>query len=219
MTSPRKAAAQPLLQAVADGAFFFRRFLDDPTGVASIVPSSRYLSAAMFDGLTLAGDHCLVEFGPGTGAFTLEVERRRQAGVNLRYLGIERDPALHRRLCQRFPELDFQLGDVADVHRFVQARGLGTVHCILSGLPLVLFSERQLDDIFTAVTRVLHPDGEFRTFTYVNSYPTPGSVRLRRRLRKTFAGFSVSAPVLRNLPPALVMCCTAPRQDRPANAP
>jgi phospholipid N-methyltransferase len=77
MTFPRDHAQQPHLETVTDAVYFFRRFLRNPRGVASLVPSSRFLTAAMFAGLPLSDGDVIVEFGPGTGAFTREVRRLR----------------------------------------------------------------------------------------------------------------------------------------------
>jgi phospholipid N-methyltransferase len=56
----------------------------------------------------------------------------------------------------------------------------------------------------TAAT-LLQPGGEFRTFSYLQSYPTPAAARLRRLLQASFEDFSMGRLVLRNFPPAWVM--------------
>jgi phosphatidylethanolamine/phosphatidyl-N-methylethanolamine N-methyltransferase len=205
MNSTGDQIAQPFSESVADAAYFFRRFLQNPRHVASIIPSSRFLAAAMFADLSIVDGDVIVEFGPGTGAFTREVQRLRDSGLDIRYLGIERDAGLFRRLCARFPELDFQHGDVCDAQMHVASRDLGAVNVVISGLPLVLMPEEVLDTIFAGMGNFLHSDGVFRTFSYVNNYPTVGAARLRNRLRSNFADCSVSRPVIRNLPPAYVL--------------
>jgi phosphatidylethanolamine/phosphatidyl-N-methylethanolamine N-methyltransferase len=205
MTFPRDHAQQPHLETVTDAVYFFRRFLRNPRGVASLVPSSRFLTAAMFAGLPLSDGDVIVEFGPGTGAFTREVRRLRNAGMRLDYLGIERDAGMVRRLCTRFPELDFQLGDVCDAPAFIADRGLPPVKVVLSGLPLVWMPHDVLDEIFAGLRTFLHADGVFRTFSYMHNYPTSGAIDLRSRIREAFSSVQVSRPVMRNLPPALVL--------------
>lgn len=195
---------------VADALYFLGRFLRNPRRVASVVPSSRFLTSAMFDGLALQDGDVVVEFGPGTGAFTQEIRRLRNAGVDIRYLGIERDAGLYRRLCDRFPELDFQLGDVRDAAAFVAARGLPPVRIVLSGLPLLWMPDELVESIFAGLRAFMRSDGVFRTFSYVHNYPTPGAIKLRARLCEAFGSYDLSRPVLRNVPPAFVMSCTRP---------
>ena len=198
--------------SLGDALYFFQRFLRNPRQVASVVPSSRYLANAMFDGLGLEAGDVLVEFGPGTGAFTREVSRLRHSGLDLHYLGIERDAGLHRRLCTRFPDLDFQLGDVRDAASYVAARHLPPVRVVLSGLPLMWMPAGVVDDVFDGLGTFLRKDGVFRTFSYVHNYPTQGAIRLRARLSRAFTHYDLGRPVFRNVPPAFVMCCSHPIQ-------
>lgn len=195
---------------VADALYFLGRFLRNPRRVASVLPSSRFLAHAMFEGLALRDGDVVVEFGPGTGAFTQEIRRLRKSGVNIRYLGIERDAGLYQRLCARFPELDFQLGDVRDAATFVAERGLPPVRIVLSGLPLLWMPDELVESIFAGLRVFMRRDGEFRTFSYVHNYPMPGAIKLRARLSRAFGSYHLSRPVLRNVPPAFVLSCTKP---------
>jgi hypothetical protein len=51
----------------------------------------------------------------------------------------------------------------------------------------------------------LAPGGEFRTFSYIQSWPLPAAFRLRRLFRERFAQRGCSALVLSNVPPAWVL--------------
>ncbi len=215
--NPRRAVAKaPLLETVSDAAYFFRRFLKHPLQVASVLPSSRFLAAAMFSGLPLADGDLVIEFGPGTGAFTRELLHLRRAGLRLRYLGIERDAGMCQRLSARYPELDFQLGDVRDAPRHVAERNLPQAKAVISGLSLMLMPESVQDEVFAGVTTILAKDGVFRTFSYLNNYPTGAAARLRKRVASSFDHFSISRPVIRNLPPAYVLSGTSPLRCGPS---
>lgn len=194
-----------------DALYFLGRFLKRPRHVASIWPSSRYLTQRMFTGLELSSGAVLLEYGPGTGAFTVEVERLRASGVNLRYLGIEKDPGMYEFLVRRYPDLDFELGDAADVQAICQRRGLSRATAVISGLPLILLDRHTLEAIFAGTRDCLLPQGEFRTFSYVHSFPTPKAGELRELMALCFDDYRLGAPVLRNLPPALVLCGRGPR--------
>ena len=188
--------------ALARGLYFFGRFLRHPRQVGALLPSSRHLGDAMVRDLALRPDDVVVEYGPGTGALTATIARR-VAAAGGRYLGIERDAGFHAMLQQRFAELDFEHGDVLEVRDILASRGLPAPRAILSGLPLILLPA--MDAIVDTAAELLPVGGEFRTFSYLQSYVTPGASRLRQRMRQRFTGFTMGRLVLRNLPPAWVM--------------
>lgn len=197
--------------AIDDSFYFLRRFLRRPRHIASIWPSSRYLTERMFDGIALGSGDLLLEYGPGTGSFTMEVQRLRRQGVAVRYLGIEKDPGMYRFLVRRFPELDFVLGDAADIVDICRSRRLPRAAAVLSGLPMTFIDPRTVESILAGTGECLIRDGVFRTFSYVHSYPSRSASELRDLMDLCFESYELSAPVLRNLPPALVLTGRCPR--------
>jgi phospholipid N-methyltransferase len=196
---------------IDDSLYFLRRFLRRPRHVASIWPSSRHLAREMFRGLQLEPGDLVLEYGPGTGSFTVEVERLRRQGVAVRYLGIEKDAGLHAFLEERFPDLEFVLGDAADVARICRDRRLPPATAVISGLPLIFLDRPVLRSILSVTAACLRSDGVFRTFSYVHSYPTRGAADLRHLMGACFDRYQLSSPVLRNLPPAFVLTGQWPR--------
>ena len=83
---------------------FVGRLLRNPKSVGAICPSSSYLARKMVEQVEWKPDVRIVEFGPGTGPFTQEVQRRLPSKG--RYLVIERDPVFSEMLQARFPSLD-----------------------------------------------------------------------------------------------------------------
>jgi phospholipid N-methyltransferase len=165
----------------------------------------------MFDGLELCSGDVVLEYGPGTGSFTVEIERLRGSGIDVRYLGIEKDPGMHRFLERRFPDLDFVLGDAADVESICRSRGLPPAAAIISGLPLIFLDRPALETILAGTSQCLGPRGVFRTFSYLHSYPSRSAGELRTLMDQCFERFDLSNPVLRNLPPAFVLSGSCPR--------
>lgn len=198
-------------QSFDDSVYFLRRFLRQPRHIASVCPSSRHLTARMFDGIELRSGDLLVEYGPGTGSFTVEVERMRQRGIDVHYLGVEKDPGMYRFLLRRFPNLDFVLGDAADIVDICRERGLPKATAVLSGLPMLFIDRPTLECIFSGTGQCLTRDGVFRTFSYVHSFPSRGAAQLRDLMDLCFESYDLSAPVLRNLPPAFVLSGRRPR--------
>jgi phosphatidylethanolamine/phosphatidyl-N-methylethanolamine N-methyltransferase len=198
-------------QAFDDSVYFLRRFIRQPRHIASVWPSSRQLTARMFADLDLRAGDLLLEYGPGTGSFTVEVERMRQSGIAVRYLGIEKDPGMYQFLLRRFPCLDFVQGDAADVVDICRARHLPRAAAVISGLPMIFIDRPSVEDIFAGTGQCLNADGVFRTFSYVHSYPSRSAGELRDLMDLCFESYDLSTPVLRNLPPAFVLTGRGPR--------
>ncbi len=194
-----------------DGSYFLQRFLQSPKHIASVWPSSRFLADQMFHDLRLSSGDVVIEYGPGTGSFTQRVERLQNSGMNLRYLGVERDPGMHQYLTRRFPDLEFVLGDAVDVQEFCKARALPAATAVISGLPLVLMNHLTVYGIFAATRDCLRADGVFRTFSYVHSYPSRRAAELRDLMRQCFEEYELGRPVVRNLPPAFTLTGRTPR--------
>lgn len=165
----------------------------------------------MFRDLDLESGDVVLEYGPGTGAFTMELERLRAQGVALSYLGLENDPGMHRFLVRRFPDLDFVLGDAVDAVALWRASRLPPARAVISGLPLCFMDRRTVEPVFEATDACLRPDGVFRTFSYLHSYPLRSAGELRELMSHWFEDYRVSAPVLRNLPPALMLTGRGPK--------
>src|SRR5439155_24098727 len=87
--------------AMAERLRFLSAFLREPARVGSFAPSSPALAQAMLHGCELRSARTVVEFGPGTGAFTrLIVER---IGGHATFVALELDDKHVRELRQRFP--------------------------------------------------------------------------------------------------------------------
>jgi phospholipid N-methyltransferase len=188
--------------AKGDTLFFIRRFLQQPGRVAALAPSSRSLARAMLRGVALDPGDVVVELGPGTGSFTALIAPHVARGV--RYLGIERDPVFHARLCETYPSLRFALGSAEDAPELLAEAGHARANLVVSGLPLAAMHAELQQRIVDATRAILAENGVFRQFSYVHFFPFPGSIGLRRKLRTAFSRLELSRPVLANLPPAFV---------------
>src|SRR6266536_4768032 len=87
--------------AMAERLRFLSAFLREPARVGSLAPSSPALAQAMLRGCDLRNARTVVEFGPGTGAFTRLILER--IGRHTTFLALELDDKHVRGLRQRFP--------------------------------------------------------------------------------------------------------------------
>ncbi len=159
---------------------FLRQFLQSPRTVGAVLPSSTALARAMLAPVDFQSARAVVEFGPGTGAFTREIAPRLAPGC--RYLGIELNPTFVRDLTAKFPRLAFVRGSVADLERVLVAHGIAAIDAIVCGLPWASLPISLQEQVFAAIDRTLAPGGVFATFGYLQSMILPGARSLRQRL-------------------------------------
>ena len=184
---------------------FLRQFVRSPQTVGAIMPSSRALADTMLAPVDFTRAGMIVEFGPGTGAFTRAIASRLAPGS--RYLGIELNADFVRSLRRSLPGLDFVHGSVADTTSILADRGISQVDAIICGLPWATLPISLQDTVFRAIDLALAPGGVFVTFGYLQSLVLPPAWALRRRLRHNFATVERSAVVWGNVPPAFAYIC------------
>lgn len=193
---------------------FLARFLRSPRTIGAIMPSSAALARAALEGLDWRRVGCVVELGPGTGAFTGEILRR--LGGRGRYLGIDIDAVFVDRLRRRWPGVDCVCASAVDLPALLASRGLAQADHIVSGLPFASLPPATTGRIVDAVGEVLRPGGTFTTFQYVHAYGWPAARAFRRRMSLRLGGPPSGRLVVRNVPPAVVLTWTqrAPRASR-----
>jgi phosphatidylethanolamine/phosphatidyl-N-methylethanolamine N-methyltransferase len=190
-------------------ALFLRQFLRSPRTVGAVLPSSPALARTMLEPIDFASARAIVEFGPGTGAFTRAIAARLAPGCH--YLGIELNPEFVQQLRGAFPALRFVRGSVADLSPILAAEGIREVDAIVCGLPWATLPISLQEAVFAAMDRALVRGGIFVTFGYLQSLVLPGAWALRRRLHRSFAEVDRSPPVWGNVPPAFAYICRKPR--------
>jgi len=186
-------------------ALFLRQFMRSPRTVGAVLPSSAALARAMLAPIDFGSARTIVEFGPGTGAFTREIAVRLPPGC--RYLGIELNQEFVHALAAEFPLLTFVHGSVADLAQVLAAQRIDAIDAIVCGLPWATLPIALQETVFAAMDRALVPGGVFTTFGYFQSLVLPGAWALRRRLRGSFAEVGHSRIVWGNVPPAFAYIC------------
>ncbi len=152
---------------------FYRQFREQYHTTGAILPSSKALARAMTRPMRQARQarqaRRILEVGPGTGAFTVEIVRQLRPGDQFDIVEINADFVAY--LGQRFAE------EPAFRKRRAQSRIL---HCplqeapgehlydfVISGLPLNNFSVELVDEIYRSYERLLKPTGTLTSFEYV----------------------------------------------------
>src|SRR5437870_4980244 len=125
-------------------ALFFKRFLQRPLQIASIIPSSRALVDRVADKVDFNRARVIAEYGPGEGVHSRELARRMRPDAQL--LLFELDPAFSRDLERQFaddPRVRVINANAATVRSELAQRGIAYCDYIISGIPFSIFEIQQ----------------------------------------------------------------------------
>jgi ornithine lipid N-methyltransferase len=151
---------------MSDFTLFLGKFLRQGTAIASLAPSSTWLSRTTVRNIDWDRANVIVELGAGTGPITRVLAERARPGC--RVVVLERDPDFCRLLRDRFQgrnHLEIIEGDVRDLAGLLSERGIGQADYIVSGLPVPSFPKDLQHSLFRVVGQVLKPDGTFNQIT------------------------------------------------------
>jgi ornithine lipid N-methyltransferase len=183
-----------------DSLLFLGKFLKHGTAIASLAPSSPWLSRTTVRNLDWDRAKVLVELGAGTGPITKVLAEK--ARPDCRVVVLERDPDFARILRERFQghaNFDVVEGDVRDLTSILEGLGISRVDAVISGLPVPSFPEELQRDLFRVVKRILTPGG---TYNQITEMPWVYWRFYRRYFRDVQFAFEP-----RNLPPAGAYYC------------
>ena len=181
--------------SISDLSAFLRAWMADPWRVAAIVPSGRAL-AQMITAEITAASAPVIELGPGTGVFTRQLLAR---GIPEERLAlIEYGSAFIQLLAHRFPAARVMWMDAAKLSS-VCLFGGDRAGAVVSGLPFLSMTPKQVMAILAEAFGYLRHDGAFYQFTYGLSCPVPRVVLDQLGLESVRIGRA-----LVNVPPAAV---------------
>jgi ornithine lipid N-methyltransferase len=172
--------------------------------IASIAPSSRWLSRTTVRNIAWDRVDTLIELGAGTGPITRVLAER--ARPDCRVLVVERDHDFARLLRQRFgslPNFEIVEGDARDLDTLLAARGITQVDHVISGLPVPSFPLELRQALFRLVRKILRPEGTFNQITEIAWVYWP--------LYRKYFDHVQFAFEPRNLPPSGAYFCRGPK--------
>jgi len=196
------------LRRMNDHTLFLGKFLTQlPRGnpIASIAPSSRWLSRTTVRNIAWDRVETLIELGAGTGPITRVLAER--ARPQCRAVVVERDHDFARLLRDRFGSLrNFEIveGDARDLAALLADRGITQVDHVISGLPVPSFPRELRHALFRQVRTVLRPEGTFNQITEFAWVYWP--------LYRKYFDHVQFAFEPRNLPPSGAYFCRGPKE-------
>jgi phospholipid N-methyltransferase len=174
---------------------FFKRFLQRPFQVASIVPSSKALVRQVAKKMDFSQPRVIAEYGPGEGVHSREIARRMGPGSKL--LLFELDLAFSRDLKRQFandPRVDVVHGDAASLPDELQHRGISHCDYILSGIPFSILEINKKRALLKKTHEALSESGAFIIYQVTNEL----------RQHATVFQHAQSEYFLQNIPPMFI---------------
>jgi len=206
MARPRaNGTAEMFRSASTRSILFLEQYLLRPGRTGAVLPSSQALAREMVAWLELDRARHVLEFGPGTGAFTKALLPKLHNDCRL--ILIELNPDFVKVLNRNFPTVKVYNDSVANARAICDREGIDKVDCIVSGLPWAGFPQALQTNCLCAIKNVLRPGGQFVTFAYRGVDLLPRARRFRESLDQCFREVSTSKTVTWNVPPAHVYRC------------
>jgi phospholipid N-methyltransferase len=176
-------------------ALFFKRFLQRPFQIASIMPSSKALVKRVSRKMDFSEPRVIAEYGPGEGVHSREIARRMPPGSKL--LLFELDPAFSRDLERQFasdPRVHVIHGDAADLPEELGRRGIPHCDYILSGIPFSILEIKKKRALLEKTHEALADGGSFIIYQVTNEL----------RQHATLFDSAESEYFLQNIPPMFI---------------
>lgn len=164
-----------------------------------MAPSSRFLALKMLHHIPFDQVDCLVELGPGTGAFTPFLLEKMKPDSTL--ILLELNEAFHAELIARFkdPRAIILHGSATDLPHILKQYNIPNVDCVLSSLPLAIFPKPLAESILNVSRNCLRKGGHYIQFQY--------SLQSRKKIQGLFGNLKLGFTPW-NFPPAFVYTCT-----------
>lgn len=178
---------------------FLWQYASKPRTVGAVLPSSKYLAGKMIKDINFNDEHCIVEYGAGTGVFTEKIINMRRPSTTV--IVFEMNTTFATELTKRFghePNVHIYNESAVNINKRLAACGQKNASCIVSGLPFASLPQDVTVNILEQTRACLHPSGQFITFQY--------SLLKKDLIQKYFANIKVTRE-LRNMPPAYVLSC------------
>jgi len=184
---------------------FLKEFIATPGATGAIAPSSTFLARTMIEGLGLQSAEAVLEYGPGTGAFTEFI--LRDLNPRAKFAAIELNPTFAETFKARYPRVRLIQDSVTNVRSICDREEIHSVDSIVSGLPWAVFPPSLQVTCLEEMMRVLKPGGNFVTFAYFHGLALSPARKFASLLPRYFKTISKSPVVWLNLPPAFVYRC------------
>jgi phosphatidylethanolamine/phosphatidyl-N-methylethanolamine N-methyltransferase len=213
-STKQPVAARRKKGVASDISLFLAESIRSFSATASVIPSSKYLAAALVRAIDFSQARVIVDLGVGTGAVSFEIMRRLRPEAKLYALDINPAFVAHVQERIRDPRFVALVGSAEDLGQLLRAHSVDRADAIVSSLGLSNMSDQLRTSIIKQAIAQLSKDGVLSQFQYLHVSGEPNWTRNiglnrfseERFLRQHFRKVSAEK-VIRNFPPAAVFTC------------
>lgn len=189
---------------------FLRESFKSIRSTASVVPSSRFLTAALCEHIDFSHARVIAEFGPGTGAVTNGILARMRPDAIL--YAIDMNASFIEHLKRSCPDrrLVAVHGSAGNLSEIVEGAAHGGVDAVVSSLGLTSMNHATRKSIYNQVRECLRPSGVLTQYQYLTSQASckiSGSDFDEQSFLKQYFRQVTTKWVFINFPPACVFTC------------
>ncbi|ABX41344.1 class I SAM-dependent methyltransferase [Lachnoclostridium phytofermentans] len=178
---------------------FLLEYIKNPRYIGAIAPSGKYLAYRMIREIDFKNAKYIIEYGPGTGAFTEKILSR--VNNNTIVILIERNKEFYNSLNKLYgyKKNVIIVNDSAEnIDIILKRYSVSEVDYIVSGIPFASLPKNVSRRILMKTSDLLKHRGKFITFQY--------TLFKLRFIKKYFREVNYSK-VFINFPPAYVLTC------------
>jgi phosphatidylethanolamine/phosphatidyl-N-methylethanolamine N-methyltransferase len=180
-------------QDAANAGLFFRRWVQNPLQMGSVVPSSPALCRRVALHVQRRPDEAVLELGAGTGVISRAL---LASGVPAeRLFVVEIVPSMARHLRAILPGVNVIEGDARALPSLLPAEWHGKIGTVVCGIPLVLLKKPEQRRFIDAIEAVA-PGRGFLHYSYCATSPLPARSHALAKRREAWTPL--------NFPPASV---------------
>lgn len=177
--------------------FFLKTFLKD-RNIGALLPSSPYYVKRILSKIDFAKDNVVVEYGPGTGAFTSVLLDKLSPGSLL--ILIDTNPEFIRLLKKvNDPRVRVFHDSAENVQKILKECGVAHADYVFSGIPFSFFNKDLKMRIINNTRAAIGKTGKFVVYQY--------SAHMKRYLKKSFRSVNTEFELF-HIPPMFVFEAT-----------
>lgn len=184
---------------------FIRQFLKNPVESGAVVSSSKGLSQLIVNQAELQRKKCVVELGPGTGAFTKEI--LTQLSPATLFFCLEINPQFVIETRRNCPNAIVYHASAIDIKKYLNAHNRNTCDCVISGLPWALFGKELQEELIENIYGSLEQGGSFLTIAHITGLIFPPGIRFHKLLNRKFDRVTKTKVIWGNIFPGFVYHC------------
>lgn len=185
---------------IQSNSLFLKQFVTKPRSVGAILPSSKFLAKKMVAQIDFGKARCIVEIGPGTGAFTEQLLKHRKSS-QCQLILIETNERFCRQLQDKYQHIE-NLQIIHDsgekVNFYKMKYEIEQIDYVVSGIPFSSLPKQVSKNILISVTKAIGTTGSLILFQY--------SLFKVKTITQFFDITHIERSWL-NVPPALVFTC------------